>query len=134
MTALPDLLNQVGTVEAVILTVLFLSMSYFFLRSGRPSSTPNASDASSDPADATPPPRSVAPPPPPLASLAPVAATQAPLSEPGPLRPLQATPVGPATREFMELLARMGGGAADTKTSASEDHWSPPAAHSGGRP
>lgn len=132
MTALPELLDQVGTVEAVILTVLFLSMSYFFLRSGRSSSAPNNSDASSDPSDANPPPRPVAPIPPASASMAPVVATQAPLDEPGPLRPLQATPVGPSTREFMELLARLGGGATDTKTSASEEHWSPPAARSGG--
>lgn len=132
MTALPELLNQVGTVEAVILTVLFLSMSYFFLRSGRQSSAPNAPEGSTDPSDVNPLPRPVVQTPPVSPAIAPVAATQATPGEPGPLRPLQATPVGPATREFMELLARMGGGVADNKTAASEEHWSPPAAHSGG--
>ena len=41
MNAIADFLNRLSPVEAGILTVLFLALSYFFLRRGQQTSTPH---------------------------------------------------------------------------------------------
>lgn len=123
MTALSNFLNRLGTVETGILTVLFLALSYFFLRSGQHSSAPRAPVASSTPPETAPP--SAAPEGMPVpAPSVPAMSSRASRLEPEPLRSLKTTPVGPATREFMELLARMSGESDDAQPLAGEEHWS----------
>ena len=122
MTAISDFLNRLSPVEAGILTVLFLSLSYFFLRSGQQTSAPHPPVASSAPPDKP----SHAPEDTPVSSsVARATLNPAPAVASEPLRAQPVPSAGPATREFMELLAHMGSEAAGAESSAGEEHWQP---------